>query len=161
MVRTGQDVSAIFPDLSDRPALMDILPIARMAITDFITEQADEVYITYARFISTMNQRPTLQRLLPVEAATLPASERVGYIFEPRATEVLEALLPRFVEREIYQAVLEGVASEQSARMVAMRNATENANEMVDDLTLLLNKIRQETITEELLDILGGVSAAR
>lgn len=161
MVRTGQDVEAIFTDLGDRPRVMDILPIARMAITDFIDEQVDEVYVLYARFFSTMVQRPTVQRLLPVQPATLPAAERVGYIFEPRASDVLRALLPRFVEREIYQTILEGVASEQSARMVAMRNATENARDMIDDLTLLLNKVRQETITKELLDIVGGAAAAR
>jgi len=161
MVRSGQDVRAIFVDLGDRPAMQDILPIARMAITDFTNGQADEVYLVFSRFVSTMTQRPTVERLLPVEPATLPAQERVGYIYEPRAREVLSALLPRFVEREIYHAVMEGVASEQSARMVAMRNATENANEMIDDLTLLLNKIRQETITEELLDILGGASVSR
>lgn len=161
MVRSGQDVRAVFVDLGDRPAMQDILPIARMAMTDFMNEHVDEVHLVFGRFVSTLTQRPTVQRLLPVEPATLPAQERVGYIYEPAAREVLSALLPRFVEREIYHAVMEGVASEQSARMVAMRNATENANEMIEDLTLLLNKIRQETITTELLDILGGVSASR
>ena len=161
MVRSGQDVRAIFVDLGDRPAMQDVLPIAHMAIADFTSGHADEVHLVFGRFFSTMTQRPTVQRLLPVEPATLPAQERVGYIYEPAAKDVLNALLPRFVEREIYHAVMEGVASEQSARMVAMRNATENANEMIDDLTLLLNKIRQVTITTELLDILGGASVSR
>ena len=91
--------------------------------------------------------------------ADLEPREAVGYIYEPDSMTVLSALLPRFVEMQIYHSVLESIASEQSARMVAMRNATDNANEMVDDLTLVMNKARQENITKELLDIVGGAVA--
>jgi len=99
-----------------------------------------------------------VQPLLPVSRSET-SSNSVGYIFEPNAGDVLGRLLPRYVETLIHHAVLEGNASEQSARMVAMNQATDNANEMVDDLTLLMNKLRQETITTELLDIVGGVAA--
>lgn len=159
MVRSGQDVQAIFTDMGDRPGIEDILPIAHMVISGYENEELDEVYMVFSRFVSMMVQRPMVERLLPIQPATLPAAERVGYIYEPDAGTVLAALLPRFVEREIYQAVLEAVASEQSARMVAMRNATDNANEMIEELTLLLNKLRQQTITEELLDLIGAAEA--
>ena len=96
---------------------------------------------------------------LPVQPAEIPAASNVDYIYEPDAAEVLEGLLPRFVEMQIYHAILESIASEQSARMVAMRNATDSAHELIGDLTLLYNKARQEAITTELLDITGGVSA--
>jgi F-type H+-transporting ATPase subunit gamma len=100
-----------------------------------------------------------VQPLLPVVPAELRTQDAVGYIYEPTGEAVLSELLPRFVELELYHAVLEAIASEQSARMVAMRNATDNANEMVVDLTLEMNKARQETITNELLDIVGGAAA--
>ena len=100
-----------------------------------------------------------MQPILPVEPADIPGEQNVDYIYEPGPDVVLEGLLPRFVEMQIYHAILEAIASEQSARMVAMRNATENAGELIDDLTLMYNKTRQEAITKELLDITGGVEA--
>jgi F-type H+-transporting ATPase subunit gamma len=103
--------------------------------------------------------QPVVEQLLPVVPATLRAGEAVGYIYEPEDLTVLSALLPRFVEMQLYHAVLENIASEQSARMVAMRNATDSANEMAEDLTLVMNKVRQEVITRELLDIIGGAAA--
>jgi len=106
-----------------------------------------------------MVQKPVMKQLLPVEPAVIPRGENVDYIYEPGAEVVLGGLLPRFVEMEIYHAILESIASEQSARMVAMRNATDSANELIGDLTLLYNKARQEAITKELLDITGGVAA--
>ena len=157
MVRYERDVKAVFTDLGDRPRLADVLPIAHLAIEDFTEGEADEVYITYPQFVSTMVQRVIMQRLLPVE--TQAAEGQVDFIYEPNPRVVLGALLPRFVEMQVYQAILELVASEQSARMVAMRNATDNAKDMVEDLTLELNKVRQETITKELLDIVGGAAA--
>jgi F-type H+-transporting ATPase subunit gamma len=159
MVRYGRDVRAIFTDLGDRPALADTLAISRLAMDDYTSGFADQVYITYTQFISTMVQRPVVYRLLPVEPAPLRAEERVGYIYEPDSLRVLGLLLPRFVEMQVYHAILEAVASEQSARMVAMRNATDNAKNMIDELTLLLNKVRQESITKELLDIIGAAAA--
>ena len=159
MARTGRDLRAVFTDLGDRPTLEDILPIARLAIEDYVSGFADEVYLACGVFVSTATQRPTMQRLLPVEPAELEPGQAVGYIYEPQSLRVLGELLPRFVEMQIYHAMLESVASEHSARMVAMQNATDAANDMIDGLTLLLNKVRQESITKELLDIVGGVAA--
>ena len=159
MVRNGQDVKAVFTDLGDRPSLVDVTPIAGIVIDDYSNGRVDAVYLAYARFGSTVVQRPEVVPLLPVVPAELRPQDTVGYIYEPDIDEVLSALLPRFVEMQIYHAVLEGVASEQSARMVAMRNATDNANDMVVDLTMAMNKARQETITRELLDIVGGAAA--
>ncbi|MCE2404474.1 MAG: ATP synthase F1 subunit gamma [Dehalococcoidia bacterium] len=156
MVRYGQDVKAVFINLGDRPALADTIAISSMVIDQYTKGEVDEVHLSYVEFVSTTVQRPVVKRLLPIVPAELTAYERVGYIYEPSGQVVLGSLLPRFVEMEIYHALLELIASEQSARMVAMRNATENAGEMVDDLTLLANKVRQESITNELLDILGG-----
>ena len=159
MVRYGRDVRAVFTDLGDRPVITDITPIARLVIDDYSQQRADAVYLVYARFVSTTVQRPVVEQLLPVVPAELRSQDAVGYIYEPNSLEVLSSLLPRFVETQIYHAVLEGIASEQSARMVAMRNATDNANSMVEDLTLAMNKVRQESITTELLDIIGGAAA--
>ena len=159
MVRYGRDVRAVFIDLGDRPGLADALPIAYQIIDDYTSGQTDRVMIAYSQFVNTAVQRPVMQQLLPVEPASLEVGQAVGYIYEPRSIEVLAALLPRFVEMQIYHAVLESIASEQSARMVAMRNATDSANDMIDALTLMMNKVRQETITKELLDIVGGVAA--
>jgi len=159
MVRNRQDVKAVFTDLGDRPSLVDVTPIAGIVIDDYSNGRVDAVYLAYARFGSTVVQRPEVVPLLPVVPAELRPQDTVGYIYEPDIDEVLSALLPRFVEMQIYHALLEGVASEQSARMVAMRNATDNANEMTADLTLVMNKARQESITTELLDIVGGAAA--
>ena len=159
MVRGGQDVQAVFTDLGDRPSLVDVTPAASIVIDDYAAGRVDAVYVAYADFVSTTLQKPVIEPLLPVVPAELPARDAVGYIYEPTREEVLSDLLPRFVELELYHAVLESVASEQSARMVAMRNATDNANEMVVDLTLEMNKARQEMITTELLDIVGGAAA--
>ena len=159
MARTGQEVQAVFTDLGDRPSILDVTPAASILIDDFMAERVDAVYIAYADFVSTTVQTPVVRPLLPVVPADLRPEEAVGYIYEPTGERVLSELLPRFVELELYHAVLESVASEQSARMVAMRNATDNANEMIVDLTLEMNKARQENITTELLDIVGGAAA--
>jgi len=159
MVRYGRDVRAVFTDIGDRPSLADITPIARLVMEEYAEKRVDAVYVVYAKFVSTVVQRPVVEPLLPVVPAELRPQEAVGYIYEPDSIAVLSALLPRFVEMQLYHAVLESVASEQSARMVAMRNATDNANEMAEDLTLVMNKVRQEAITRELLDIVGGAAA--
>ena len=161
MVRYGRNVRAVFTDLGDQPSLADVTPIARLIIDEYSQERVDAVYIVYAQFVSTTMQRPVVEPLLPVVPAELRPQEAVGYIYEPDSLSVLSALLPRFVEMQLYHALLEGVASEQSARMVAMRNATDNANEMMEDLTLVMNKVRQENITTELLDIVGGAAAVQ
>ncbi len=158
-VRCGCDLTAEFSGLGDNPSFLDTLPISHIIIDDYTQGKIDMVYVLYADFISTIVQRPVLKQLLPVEPAAIPTGENVDYIYEPGAEDVLGGLLPRFVEMEIYHAILESIASEQSARMVAMRNATDSANELIGDLTLLYNKARQEAITTELLDITGGVVA--
>lgn len=159
MRRTGQKIVAEFLELGDYPAYEDVRPIAQVAIEDFITGSADEVWIIYAEFVNTVTQQPQARRLLPIEPPAEAETEAIDYIYEPGRAEVLSELLPRYLEREVYAAILEAGASEQSARMVAMRNATDNANELVEDLTLEYNKARQESITGELLDIVGGVEA--
>ena len=106
-----------------------------------------------------MVQQPVIEILLPIAPAELTASESVGYIYEPGNLAVLQNLLPRFVEMQIYHAILEAIASEQSARMVAMRAATDNASDLASDLTITMNKLRQESITNELLDLIGGQMA--
>ena len=161
MIRYGQDVKAAFTGLGDRPVVADTSVISRMVVDDYSEGTFDQVFISYMEFVSTTVQQPVVRQLLPIVPAELQATQRVGYIYEPDASTVLESLLPRFVEMEIYHAVLELIASEQSARMVAMRNATESATEMVSDLTLLANKVRQETITSELLDLISGAAAVR
>jgi len=159
MRRYSRDILAEFTLLGDRPGLLDTLPISHIIIDGYSRGDVDLVFLAYAQFVSTMLQRPVLQQLLPVEPATIPVVQNVDYIYEPGPGMVLGELLPRFVEMQVYHAILESIASEQSARMVAMRNATDNANELIEELTLLYHKARQESITRELLDIAGGVEA--
>jgi F-type H+-transporting ATPase subunit gamma len=156
MVRHGQDVKAVFTDMGDRPSVADMTAIPRLLIETYTTGEVDEVYLSYTKFLSTLSQQPCVERLLPIAPAALSAAERVGYIYEPDNHTVLASLLPRFIEMRVYNALLESIASEQSARMVAMRNATDNAKSLADDLTLMMNKLRQDTITGELLDLIGG-----
>jgi F-type H+-transporting ATPase subunit gamma len=159
MRRHGRDVRAEFTWLGDQPGLLETLPISRIVIDDYTNGFIDAAYLSYTQFVSTLTQRPAMLQVLPVEPAVLPPAANVDYIYEPDASDVLAGLLPRYVEMQIYHAILESIASEQSARMVAMRNATDNARELVDGLTLSYNKARQEAITKELLDITGGVAA--
>jgi F-type H+-transporting ATPase subunit gamma len=159
MRKTGQNVQAEFTWLGDNPSYLDTLPISRIIIDDYSNGTIDAVYLAYTQFISTLAQRPIVLPIIPIEPEGAAAEQTVDYLYEPGPDAVLEELLPRFVEMQIYHAILEAIASEQSARMVAMRNATENAAELTDDLTLMYNKARQEAITTELLDITGGVEA--
>jgi len=159
MRRYGRNIAAEFTWLGDQPSLLDTLPISRIIIDDYTSGIIDAAYLVYAQFVSTMVQRPVVLPILPVEPAAIPSAQNVDYIYEPNPQVVLAGLLPRFVEMQIYHALLEAIASEQSARMVAMRNATENGKELIDELTLMYNKARQESITKELLDITGGVAA--
>ena len=159
LVRTGQDIKAVFTDLGDRPSLLDTLPISHLVIDSYGSAEVDEVHLIYTQFLSTMSQRAVVEKLLPVAPAELIGTSRAGYIYEPDATSVLDALLPQYVEMRVYHAILESIASEQSARMVAMRNATDNADALSKDLTLVMNKIRQDSITNELLDLIGATLA--
>ena len=159
MVRSGQEVKAVFTELPDRPVLADTIAISHLVIDSYSEGEVDEVHLAFTRFASTLSQIPVIEKLLPVAPASLTGSERVGYIYEPDSLAVLGSLLPRYVEMEVFHALLESNASEQSSRMVAMRNATENANELMNDMTLVMNRIRQDSITNELLDLIGGQMA--
>ncbi len=159
MVRYGRELRAEFTNLGDYPSLLDTSPIARVVIDDYTSGLTDRVYLAYTQFVTTVTQRPTVRQLLPVLPPPELAEKRFGaveFIYEPTPGAVLYELLPRYVEMQIYQAILEAIASEQSTRMVAMRNATDNANDMIIDLTLALNKARQASITKELLEIAAG-----
>ena len=158
MVRSGSDLRAVFTDLGETPTLLDTVAISQLLIDAYSQEQADEVYVAYTRFNSTLSQTPVVERLLPITPSELSGPQRVGYYYEPDNLTVLRNLLPRFVEMEVYHALLESIASEQSARMVAMRNATDNAKQLGEELTLVMNKLRQESITNELLDLIGGMA---
>ncbi len=153
------DVRAEFTGISDRATMQETMAISRVVIEDYSKGEADLVYLAYPRFISTVVQKPTIEVLLPIEPATLPPGQVAEYIYEPDPFTVLNELLPRFIEMEVYHAVLELIASEQSARMVAMRNAGDNAEDLIKDLSLSLNKARQEMITKEICDISGGAEA--
>ncbi|MFC1861954.1 ATP synthase F1 subunit gamma [Chloroflexota bacterium] len=159
MRRHKRDIRAEFTGIGDNPSFLDTLPISRIIIEDYTNGIIDAVYLAYARFVSTVVQKSVVEPILPVEPAEIPGAQNADYIYEPNSHVVLAELLPRFVEMQIYHAILESIASEQSARMVAMRNATDNAKELIDELTLMYNKARQESITKELLDIAGGVEA--
>ena len=158
--RTRQEIIATFMNLGDYPAYDDVRPISKLVADSYISGEVDSVSIVYPRFVNTVVQRPEVLRLLPAEPPPgREASKMVEYIYEPDAATVLADLLPRYVEIQVYRAVLEMAASYQSAQMVAMRNATDAAQDLVSQLTLLRNKVRQEQITKELLDITGGVEA--
>ncbi len=153
---------AEFVEFGDYPTLADTLPISRIAMDEFTSGRVDRVFLVYPAFVNTAVQRPTVRQLLPVqppERTEALARNQVEYIYEPSPEAVLEQILPRYVEMQVYEAVLENSASEQSARMVAMKNASDAAKDMIDSLTLAMNKARQEQITRELLDLVGGVAA--
>ena len=157
-VRTRQDVVAEFIGLGDNVSLDAVRPIADIAIDDFASGKVDAVYVVYSRFVNTLIQRPEVIQILPVEPP--PAHEGYAdYIFEPSPEDVLNNLLPRYVEVQLYQAILEGLASEHSARMVSMRSASDNAKEIQQELTLSYNKARQAQITSEVSEIAAGANA--
>lgn len=145
--------------LGDFPSLEQVLGAATVGINGFREGTYDEVYVLYAEFVNTLVQRPRLKRLVPVEVTSEPGVRNTDYNYEPGPDEVLKALLPRFVEVQLYQSILEAIASEHSARMVAMRNATDNAKDLRRDLTLSLNKTRQANITKEVSEIAAGTAA--
>ncbi len=160
MRRTGIPLEAHFATFGDRPTFADVLPLARLVTDDFLAGTYGRVDIVYSQWVSTLVQRPTALTILPIQ----PAADTEGipgnqFIFEPNAGAVLERLLPRFVATRFFQAVLEAKASEESSRMVAMKNATENAEELIEDLTLSYNKVRQSNITREMIEIASGANA--
>lgn len=173
LIRSGANVIAEFSDLPADPRPSDVAAIARLAIDEFLAGTVDDVFIAYTDFINMLSQRPVVLRWLPlmpfqtedqvaaefikdVPAVTATQSD---YEYEPNAAAILDEIVPRFTELQLYQAVLESQASEHAARMVAMRNASDNATQLVGDLTLVYNKARQAAITAEILDIVGGAEA--
>jgi F-type H+-transporting ATPase subunit gamma len=162
MRRARVPIAAAFDGYGDRPTFADILPLARLISDDFLAGTYGAVDLIHPAFVSTLVQRPVIYRLLPI-VPNDDADEGIPghqFIFEPDAATVLSQLLPRYVATRLFQAVLELTASEQSARMVAMRNATDNAQELIDDLTLTYNKVRQANITREMIEIATGASSA-
>ena len=155
---TGRD--AVFIGLGDQPTIGDIGPVMRLVVDGYLGGQFDEVRVIYPEFVNTLTQRPKTVRVLPI---LLPHEREqvreADVIFEPSSTVVLQAIGPRFVEMTLYRALLELVASEQSARMVAMRAATENATELIEGLQRAYNKLRQARITSEIIDIASGAKA--
>lgn len=171
--RRGQDFLArrrrkllgTFTGVIDRAAYDDVIPIARVIMDSYVAGVMDRCYIVFPRFVSTLVQRPEVVQLLPiqdlgsVDGHAPEAGKQLDYIYEPDPASILEAILPRYVEVQIYQALLETAASEQSARMVAMRNATENAKDLAQSLTLVYNKVRQAGITREVTEIASAAEA--
>jgi F-type H+-transporting ATPase subunit gamma len=160
MRRTGVPIDAHFSTFGDRPAFADVLPLARLITDDYLAEKYGRVDIVYSHWMSTLVQRPTRLTILPIppseDTEGIPGNQ---FIFEPSASAVLQQLLPRYVATRLFQAVLEAKASEESSRMVAMKNATENAEELIEDLTLSYNKVRQANITREMIEIASGANA--
>lgn len=159
MRRLRRDLVAERSDLGDRPTMADVLPAIRVAMEQYERGDADQVDLVFAHFASVGRQVATVQRLLPVAVPQQEGELAADFLYEPEPEAVLDALLPRYVESQVYQAVLENVASQQAAQMVAMRNASDNANDLIKDLTLTANKVRQTTITTELMEIVGGAAA--
>ncbi|RME06895.1 MAG: ATP synthase F1 subunit gamma [Anaerolineae bacterium] len=169
MIRRGQDILAEFSNLPAAPQFADVSAIGRLAVDEFLAGRADEVYLVYTDFVNMMTQVPTMKKLLPLEVDS--GEERVetfslerqgppaAYIYEPGQDEILDEIVPRFTALQVYQAVMESLASEHAARMVAMKNATDNATELAAALQLQYNKARQQSITSEMLDIAGGAEA--
>ena len=159
MHRLRKDLIAEVSGLGDRPSMAELLPAMRVALEQYENGDADQVDMVFARFVSVGRQVATVRRLIPLEPPEGTGKLAADFEYEPDPKDVLDALLPRYVEATIYQAVLENGASEQAARMVAMRNASDNANELIGDLTLTANKVRQTTITTELMEVVGGAAA--
>jgi F-type H+-transporting ATPase subunit gamma len=160
--RAGVPIAAHFAQLGDRPSFADVTPIARLVTEDFLAGTYDRIEIAYSTFINTLSQRPVVVTVLPVERPEMGEQETETndeYLFEPSPEAVLSRLLPHFVAIDIYRAVLENRASEQSAQMVAMRSATDNAHELIGELTLVYNKTRQANITREMTEIASGAEA--
>jgi F-type H+-transporting ATPase subunit gamma len=165
LLRYRRSVIAEVSGIADRPTMAQILPAITVALDEYTKGNTDAVILCYSKWISTMRQDPTVQTLIPAE---IPRREeggskgpRADYIYEPDPESVLDGLLPRYVETQIYQAVLENKASEYSAKMIAMQNATNAAGDLIEALTLYANKVRQAGITTELMEIVSGAEAMR
>jgi F-type H+-transporting ATPase subunit gamma len=160
MQRLGANIVSQATGLGDTPHIERLIGAMKVMLDDYIADHFDRLMIFYTRFINTMKQEPVMEQLLPVSGERLGAPEGSwDYIYEPDAKLVLDQVLTRYIEALIYQAVAENLASEQSARMVAMKAASDNAASVIDELTLIYNKSRQAAITKELSEIVGGAAA--
>jgi len=169
LFRRRKDVIADFSNLPAAPSFMDVSAVGRLAVEEYNKGNVDEVYLVYTDFINMGRQVATVKKLLPLELEeegrvqdfehTPSTGPAAAYEYEPDQREILDEIIPRFTALQVYQAILESQASEHAARMVAMRNATDNAKELVSALQLVYNKVRQQTITNDILDIVGGAEA--
>ena len=159
--RVRAPITAEFPGIPDRPSSTDTNVIARVAVEEFVTGKVDEIYLAFTKFVNTLRQEPTIRRLLPFvpEAEDRDDQPVLQYLFEPDPETVLNEVIPRLIEVAVFQTILESKASAFSAQMVAMRNATDAAGDLIDDLTLAANKARQSRITKEMLEIASGAEA--
>ncbi len=162
VIRNSFHLTAEFTNYGDRPSLIDASAIAQVATEAFLNESVDVVYMVYPKFINTVTQQPTVAQLLPVQPPgddSNAGHETIEYIYEPDAASIFEALLPRYIDVQVYQALLETLASFYSAQMVAMKNASDNAKDLIQDLTLTYNKARQAAITTQILEVVSGANA--
>jgi F-type H+-transporting ATPase subunit gamma len=160
MNRIGADVKSNITGLGDTPHLNDLIGSIKVMLDSYINGEIDQLYICFTKFINTMKQEPIMDQVLPLNGDKIGAPEGPwDYIYEPTADAVIEELLKRYIESMIYHAVAENMASEQSARMVAMKAASDNAVNVIDELTLVYNKARQAAITKEISEIVGGAAA--
>lgn len=156
----GGNVVAAVRDLGEDPAIADLIGSVKTMLDAFADGKIDKLYLVGNEFVNTMTQNPTVQQLLPLQAQEDTEKKHAwDYIYEPDARELLDGLLTRYVESQVYQAVVENGACEQASRMIAMKNATENAGDLIDDLELVYNKARQAAITQELSEIVSGAAA--
>lgn len=158
-VKRDHNVIAEVVGLSDQPSFADIKEIARKAVGMFADGTYDELHLYYTHFVSAISQEVTKQKLLPLTDIAPASGATASYEFEPSAEAILEVLLPQYAESLIYGAILDGKASEHSARMTAMKNATDNAKDIIADLSLQYNRARQAAITQEITEIVGGAAA--
>ena len=156
----GGNVVAAVRDLGEDPAIADLIGSVKVMLDAYSEGKIDKLYLVSNEFVNTMTQNPTVQQLLPLQAdEDENLKHHWDYLYEPDAEELLEGLLTRYVESQVYQAVVENGACEQASRMLAMKNATDNAGDLIDDLQLVYNKARQAAITQELSEIVGGAAA--
>ena len=160
MQRLGANIASHAVQLGDRPQMEKLIGTIKVMLDGYTRDRFDRLMIGYIRFINTMKQEPMIEQLLPLSGERLGAPETVwDYLYEPEAKAVLDQVMTRYIEAIIFQAVAENMASEQSARMVAMKAASDNAGDLIDELTLIYNKNRQAGITKELSEIVGGAAA--
>ena len=154
------EIAAHASDLGEKPQIEDLIGSIKVMLDAYREEKVDLVYVVYNQFVNTMSQAPVLEQLLPLpETDDAEVRDIWDYIYEPDAESLLDTVLTRYIEADVYHAVLENLASEHAARMIAMKNATDNAGDLIDELTLVFNKARQAAITQEISEIVGGAAA--